>query len=543
MRDAEHELSQDESTVEITPLPAEDELPEVENFLTGTVHKNTTQVGRTHRSGFRRYLFIVLTLCMLIALFLITIVLPRYQSQEPSSHPVSLAASPTLNTTATPAPASVPIDYSVNTTIMNGVVYASAANGAVYALRTSDGKLLWRHKINTGAAAAPLVSGGIIFINVNISDVGPGNLYALRVSDGVELWHYTDSNPLSTLVVANGIVYVTTYNVVSQNGNLIVIRSSDGAQLWHNTSGGLSYNTPIVDSQTIYVSASADNGSGMVYALRANNGTQLWHVTTTTFTTLPLVVNSIVYLVSNQGLSALQASNGQLIWKVPIVGNTTLSPIVSNGVLYLTTTTISLAASASPTSQESSLTQVGTIGNLLQSTVSVGSANQEMPLKQGLSSVYAVRTSDGAILWHYSMNKENGNNWANWLSIEDSMVYVGTYVDQDTSYIYALRSNSGSLLWRQTLYRGMSVNAFVANGVIYIASFINNGSINDGSGAVYALRTSDGSRLWYHSMYWVVYNPPVLVGSMIFVSTAGGEVYAFQASNGSQLWHFHTDVR
>ena len=80
-------------------------------------------------------------------------------------------------------------------------------------------------------------------------------------------------------------------------------------------------------------------------------------------------------------------------------------------------------------------------------------------------------------------------------------------------------------------------------GVIYIASFINNGSTNDGSGAVYALHGSDGSLLWYHSMYWVVYDSPVLVGSTIYVSTAGGEVFAFQASNGSLLWHFHTNVQ
>ena len=173
----------------------------------------------------------------------------------------------------------------------------------------------------------------------------------------------------------------------------------------------------------------------------------------------------------------------------------------------------------------------------------MASIKQTLPLKQGLSSVYAVRISDGMVLWHYTMSKENGNNWANWLSIEDGTAYIGTYVDQDKSFLYALRSNDGSLLWRQTTHQGMSVNAYVANGVLYIASFINNGSINDGSGAVYALHGSDGSQLWYHSMYWVVYNPPVLVGSTIYVSTAGGEVYAFQASNGSLLWHFHTNVQ
>ncbi len=122
-------------------------------------------------------------------------------------------------------------------------------------------------------------------------------------------------------------------------------------------------------------------------------------------------------------------------------------------------------------------------------------------------------------------------------------IYIGTYVDQDKSSIYALRSSDGSLLWRQATHQGMSANAFIAKGVIYMASFLNDGSLNAGSGAVYALRVSDGSQLWSHPMYWVVYNLPMLVGATIYISTAGGDVYAFRANNGALLWHFHTDVQ
>jgi outer membrane protein assembly factor BamB len=255
------------------------------------------------------------------------------------------------------------------------------------------------------------------------------------------------------------------------------------------------------------------------------------------------VNRGIAYLVSDQGLSALQASNGQLLWRVPVEGITNIPPKVINGVLYLATTKVTREAFATPTSQVSMLPQVGTIGKLLQSAVPMVSVKQTLPLKQGLTSVDAVRISDGAVLWHYTMSKENGSNWANWLSIENSTVYVGTYVDEDNSYIYALRSSDGSLLWRQAMYSGLSANAYVSMGAIYIASFINDGSINAGSGAVYALRASDGSQLWYHPMYWVVDNPPMVVGATIYVSTGGGDEYAFQASNGSLLWHFHTDVQ
>jgi outer membrane protein assembly factor BamB len=543
MRDAEDELSQQESAVEITPLPREKELPEAQMLPQETVHQSVAPVGKAHRYGSRRSILIALTLCLVLAFFLLIVVVLWHQPPKPFSRASSLAASPTLVPTATPTPSYVPTDYSVNTTIVNGVVYAGAANGAVYALRAGDGSVLWRHKIDPGASAAPLVNGGILYITTSMNDVGPGSLYALRASDGMELWRYTSNDAVDNLLVANGIAYVTSYDVVSQKGSLIALRASDGTQLWHETARGFLYSAPVVDDQVLYVSTSADNGSGTVYALRASDGTPLWHKTTTTFTSVPLVVNGIAYLVSDQGLSALQASDGKLRWRVPVDGNTDIAPQVINGVLYLTTTKISLEAPATPTSQGSMLPQVGTIGNLLQSVVPKAPVKQTLPLKQGLSSVYAVRVSDGTVLWHYSMSKEKGNNWANWFSIESGTVYAGTYVDQDKSYIYALRSSDGSLLWRHAVYRGMSVNAFVANGIIYIASFINNGSINDGSGAVYALRASDGSQLWNRPMYWVVYNPPIVVGATLYVSTAGGEVYAFKANNGSLLWHFHTEVQ
>jgi outer membrane protein assembly factor BamB len=530
MHDSEHELFQNESAVEITPLPPEQELP--------AAVKSAAPVDRAHRSGIWRYTLTAVALCLVLALFLATVVLLHPQPPKQSSH----TSSPVAASTATPATANASTDYSVNTTIVNGVAYAGAANGAVYALRTSNGSLLWRHKIDPGASAAPLVDSGIVYITAGISDVGPGSLYALRASDGVQLWRYTSSDAVGNLLVDNGIVYVTSNDVVSQNGSLIALRANNGTQLWHVITKGSSSTSPVVDNNIVYVSANEDHGPGTIYSLHASNGTQLWHYTTNTFLYVPTVVNGIAYIFSDQGLLALQASNGQPLWSDPLVGYSGPQPQVINGVLYFTTTKMSLEATATPTSQANRLPQVGTIGDLLQSVLPIAPVHQTLPLKGGISSVYAVRISDGAVLWHSTMSKENGNNWANWLSIENGTVYIGTYVDQDKSYIYALRSSDGSLLWRQATHQGMSANAYVAKGVIYIASFINDGSINAGSGAVYALHISDGSQLWYHPMYWVVYNPPMLVGEMIYISTAGGDVYAFQASNGSLLWLFHTDV-
>src|ERR1700736_802552 len=106
MRDAEHELSQDESAVEITPLPAEKELP------AGTEHKSAATAGRAHWSGARRYILTAVVLCHALAFLLANVVLLPHQSSKQSSH----SSSPAAASTATPATSNTSNDYSVNTT-------------------------------------------------------------------------------------------------------------------------------------------------------------------------------------------------------------------------------------------------------------------------------------------------------------------------------------------------------------------------------------------------------------------------------------------
>ena len=115
-----------------------------------------------------------------------------------------------------------------------------------------------------------------------------------------------------------------------------------------------------------------------------------------------------------------------------------------NGVLYLTTTKYVLPPSAHSTNPLQTTTA---IGSLLWNTFQNVPVMQTIPQKQGLSSVYAIRASDGRILWHYTLN--NGkNSWASWLSVEHGVVYTSANSDitgvQGLGDIYALQSSNGS---------------------------------------------------------------------------------------------------
>ncbi len=204
-----------------------------------------------------------------------------------------------------------------------------------------------------------------------------------------------------------------------------------------------------------------------------------------------------------------------------------------NGVLYVTTTKMS--APAASTTGPGLMPQALTIGSLLWGNFQAAPAALTIPHKEGVSALYAIRASDGAILWHFTMN--NGKNgFAGWFSIEEGVIYASVMdvstPNSSTGHIYALQSATGSVLWHYDDKNTSPSGAVLANGVIYV-----NAYSQDSNDVVYALRARDGSLLWRHSMGQSVYNAPVLDGTTVYVGTADGSVYALRADNGAVRWH------
>ena len=179
------------------------------------------------------------------------------------------------------------------------------------------------------------------------------------------------------------------------------------------------------------------------------------------------------------------------------------------------------------------------IGSLLWNTFQNVPAMQTIPQKQGLSSVYAIRASDGRILWHYTMN--NGkNSWASWLSVENGVVYTSANTDitgvQGLGDIYALQSSNGSVLWHDKLNRSPGA-ALLVNDTIYIST-----SAGSSDGTIYALHAQDGSLLWDYPILGPVFNPPILDGTTVYIGATDGMVYALRADNGRIVWHYLIQV-
>jgi len=440
-----------------------------------------------------------------------------------SSHP---RQAPTAGFTVSPSWTG----HDVSLTVVDGVAYAGTLGKEVYALRISDGSLLWRYNTDASVGEPPLVVNGIVYVSTANLGQGSSSIYALRAGDGTLLWRYNISSSYGyTPTVVDGVVYVN-----SPDG-IVALRASNGKPLWRYTTQGYTVGSPLVVNGVVYVSATVDQGPGSVYALKASDGSLLWRYTAKYLYT-PAVVNGVVYLsegdVSEGGIVALQATNGTVLWRYALASTDFLSPpTVLDGIVY------TIGTKFSP---ETAFASSGSY--LIQTAVRTVPSKQKTPFWEqapfkfgGIPSVYALRTSDGALLWHYMANKGEDIS-GSLLWVVNGVIYIVTNVDVGKNYIYALRGSDGSVLWRYTIEYTPS-SALVANGVIYIGS--------DGwteGGTISALRVSNGSLLWRSPIYGTVFNTPILVGESLYVGTGGGFVFALQASNGSLLWRYLTDV-
>lgn len=529
MHDIEHKPSQDDSTVEITDIPSQEEQQVTpESGITAM----TSEPKRSHRPFAMRFLVPGGIVLLALAVIFSAILFRSQPASPPGSGTAPAQNQPASQTSpaATPASSSTSSSQVVAITIVGGVAYAGA-DKAVYALRSTDGTLLWRSSIDGGVGDQPVVAGGVVYVTAS-TDI-TATLYALRASDGALLWHRTSNGPeISTPIVANGVVYVGT-----QLGEVFALREGNGTLLWQYNDNKFGFLSPQLVDGVLYVKANNEQ-PGNVYALRASDGKLLWHYTASASLNGTTVIDGVAYVTAQDGtLTALRTSDGQQLWQRTLGGGNlgTLWDQVKalNGVLYVAATKMS--APTASTSSPGLIPQALDIGSLLWGSFQAAPAAQTIPHKEGVSTLYAIRASDGTTLWHFTMN--NGKNGiVGWLSVEEGVIYASV-MDASTpntsrGHIYALQSTTGSVLWHYDDASTSTSFAVLTNGVIYATAYSQ-----DSNDVVYALRARDGSLLWRRSMGQSVYNAPVLDGTTVYVGTSDGSVYALRADNGAVRWH------
>ena len=229
-----------------------------------------------------------------------------------------------------------------NVTLVGSTVYAYGAGGAgvsstsdeLFALRASDGAVLWKATTPASGSPAPAVGDGAVYVADNT-----GYVNAVRASDGTLLWRVKigpqGSGTRSSLATAPGVVYAG-----SADGYVVALNDATGATLWRNQVNPSS--APTVAGGVVYVNTQ----DGALVALKATNGTQLWslvvHGQLATYgEPQPTVIGGAVFegvsgyctfLCREAFVYGVQASNGAVAWRVATNAQLTATVAVSVAV-------------------------------------------------------------------------------------------------------------------------------------------------------------------------------------------------------------------
>src|SRR3954466_5312278 len=187
--------------------------------------------------------------------------------------------------------------------------YKGSNGGRIIALDAKDGRVRWSRKLPSRAESSPLIDHGRVYF-------GPedGPVYSLSARDGSIRWRFKASG-----AVKAGLAMDHDRNLYfgSYGGSLSSLRARGGSKRWSVTAGGNFYSTPAVAYDRVYLGST----DGNVYSFGASSGRLAWrHVTGGYVYGSPAVAlvpdgEPTVYIGSYDGkLYALNAQNGDERW-------------------------------------------------------------------------------------------------------------------------------------------------------------------------------------------------------------------------------------
>jgi len=260
--------------------------------------------------------------------------------------------------------------YSTNSVVQSSpivykdTVYLGNSQGMMYALRASDGKLLWKralgaivygnrpaffdHQMILGTAKGDVVSVDVVtgkatwvfkaqsgiyttpVIYKNRVFIGSEdrNLYSLDVQSGKKVWSFRTGRRIiqSKPAIAKGVVYIG-----SLDQHLYAIDMDTGLLKWSFAAGGMIFASPIVSENKLYLGVA----NGSVFALDRDQGKMLWRANSGGRIQGDMLVAQGFVLVGVQNIvKAFHAETGLLAWQYEINGNSGTGLAISGNDIY-----------------------------------------------------------------------------------------------------------------------------------------------------------------------------------------------------------------
>ncbi len=429
-------------------------------------------------------------------------------------------------------------DVSARAAVVDGVAYFPDWGGNLYAVNAGTGALIWSKNISTdylsGTPGSTVVSRSSPAIDVDTGVLYIGtregaDLLAIRSSDGSLVWsHKLDDHPKAidtgSPVVYNGVVYVgvssgeeyaaskPSYPCCSFRGSVVALDASSGQQIWKTYTVPEGYSGGAVWSSTIV----PDSADGLVFATTGNNYST---PTDPNFVTCINDGGSEPDCLSPDdhidSIIAMKIDDGSIAW----------SQRLADADDWNAACNVSGANCPTPTGPDNDF---GSGVNLItyQSAtgpVTILGAGQ----KSGIYSAFDPAT--GRVLWATQIGPDGGFGGIMWGSASDGeRIYVAEANSNHQTYALtpsgkttssgswvALDPATGSILWQTADPNGASDQGplTVANGVVYAPSMAAKTKRTPN---MFALDAATGNVLWSFASGGSVIAGAVVVDDTVF---------------------------
>ena len=196
-------------------------------------------------------------------------------------------------------------------------------DGIVRVLDRRNGKLRWHFRVGSPVESSPIVSGGLDYFGA-----WNGRVYALDLKRRRLRWSFrTGYKITSSAAIAGRTLYIGDYG-----GRLHALATRTGKRRFVRSVNGRVYGTPAVAAGRVFVPSSTGNS---VTAF-STAGRYVWRVHTGGYVySSPAVWGGRVFFGSYNGrLYSVSARNGRILWSVPTGGPVSGAAVVVAGVAY-----------------------------------------------------------------------------------------------------------------------------------------------------------------------------------------------------------------
>lgn len=324
------------------------------------------------------------------------------------------------------------------------------------------GKILWKANLTGLVDASPIYWNGYVYVSnwYGWKNWSPG-LYCINATTGEIVWRNAEITGASTAALSNGLLFIG-----SLSGKLYCVNATTGIIVWNKTLEnnpewyGIA-SSPLVYNGKVYVTTFSN---GCLHALDLN-GNELWSYSTnakSSYYSSPSAYNGKIFFAGGNKLYCLN-EYGNVLWSFNASDKILNTPSVGYGNVYFATESRFYCVNVSNGLENWNTSLNGTI-----STAALAYGNAYIGSKDGI--FYCFNATTGKEVWKFKANGKIDSSPA----IAENMVYFATNTPNGT--IYALNTSDGSLIWTYSLnppkgfYYNVMSSPFIAGNKLFIGA-------------------------------------------------------------------------